>query len=95
MANDEPRVFLTAEQALTTLPDGDRVHTFKNPAPSVLVGADWDRPDVEAAIRAADKIEIAGPMARGMGHGLVLYHRAGLTYVATDESRLSVVEVTP
>ena len=50
---------------------GGRVHTFRNPA-GMLLGADWDLPDIEDAIRRCG-CELSGEMATGMGHGLVLF----------------------
>lgn len=34
--------YITAEQAIGILPDGDKIHTFYNPDFG-LIGADWDR----------------------------------------------------
>lgn len=39
----DKKIYITAEQAISVLPDGDSVHTFYNPGFG-LVGADWSKP---------------------------------------------------
>ncbi len=39
--NDE-REFISLERAVSMLPDGEDVHTFRQGGPA-LIGADWDR----------------------------------------------------
>lgn len=91
--DDPERVPLTAEQAIESLPDGDDIHTFLNPAPSVIIGADWQRDSVLRAIREAATVEIAGPGARGMGHGLAIVKRGGeRVFVAAREEVLARLE---
>lgn len=82
---------LTVEQALRAIPDGECVHTFRNPG-GMLVGADWGRAEIEAAIRATDAIVLTGPMARGMGHGLAINYDDRPLYIQTDEDRLASIE---
>lgn len=86
----EERVFLTPEEAIAMLPEGEYVHTFRNPG-GMLLGADWKRASVEQAIREADQREIAGGMAASMGHGLVLFpkgaeYQSELLFVETRKS---------
>jgi hypothetical protein len=73
---------LTFEQAEAMLPDGDTIHTYTNPAPFVLVGADWARAQVLAAIRkyGAQK---AGPVASASGHALCIDRTGGWVFVET------------
>jgi hypothetical protein len=66
------RVKLTAEQAIAMLPDGEQIHTFRNPAPSLMIGADWDRADVVKAIRKHG-VELSGEAATAAGYGLALF----------------------
>jgi hypothetical protein len=75
------RVFLTPEQALAMLPEGEYVHTFRGGG-GMMLGADWKREQVERAIRETDHRELAGPMATAMGHGLVI-NSGGALFVAT------------
>lgn len=84
--------FLSAEEAIILLPDGESVHTFINDCYG-LVGADWNRQDIIDKIHGAERREITGPMARGMGHGLALYppnakYQSDLLFVETDKARL-------
>lgn len=84
--------FLSAEEAISLLPDGESVHTVINGGFGLL-GADWNREDIIDKIRGAERREITGPMARGMGHGLALYppnakYQSDLLFVETDKARL-------
>lgn len=86
------RRILTVEEAISLLPDGESVHTFINGGFG-LMGADWNREEIIDRIRGAERREITGPMARGMGHGLVLYptnakYQSDLLFVETDKARL-------
>jgi hypothetical protein len=83
----DERVELTPEQALAMLPEGEIVHTFRNPD-GMMLGADWGRAAVEEEIRNAERRELAGDMATRMGHGLVLFpkdaqYQRDLLFVAT------------
>jgi hypothetical protein len=82
---DEERVLLTPEQAIAMLPDGERIHTFRNPG-GMLLGADWPREKLEQAIHAANTRELAGVLATGMGHGLCIEHDHRPLYVATKRN---------
>ena len=63
---------LSVEEALALLPEGEKIHTFLDTGP-VLVGAHWDRADVEELIRSTDRRRVTGPEAQSMGHGLALW----------------------
>ena len=54
----DERVILTEEQALAMLPEGDQIHTFRDGG-IALLGADWNRADLEQAIRV-NKCEVGG-----------------------------------
>ena len=87
---------LTAEEAISILPDGDSVHTFVNGGFG-LMGADLDREDIIDKIRGSDRREVTGPMARGMNHGRVLYppntkYQSDLLFVETDKKRLDEID---
>lgn len=73
--SDERRMFLDYEEAVAMLADGDMIHTFTNPSASVLVGADWDRAEILEILRG--HVELAGPQATAMGHGLVVERGPG------------------
>lgn len=63
------KICITKEQAISVLPDGETIHTFLNPGFG-LVGADWERDDILDKIEKSDVVELTGPGARGMGHGM-------------------------
>ena len=68
--NDLP-IVLTAEQALSMLPDGDEVHTFRSTG-NALFGADWSRSKLEQAIRE-NRCEVGGDQCQRMNHGLIVW----------------------
>ena len=83
LEEEDKRVFLTFEEAEALLPEGERIHTFRN-APGVFVGADWDRAAVLKVLRAG-KPELTGPMATSMGHGMVVIDAHGPLFIATKK----------
>jgi hypothetical protein len=74
--SDEERVVLTVEQAVAMLPDGDSIHTFLDGV--ALIGADWSREEILEGFNTAESIELAGPTATSMGHGLVFLDNRGI-----------------
>ena len=90
------RTYITIEQAISVLPDGDAVHTFYNPGFG-LVGADWSKEDITDKLRRSDIIELTGPAARGTGHGMCAYnndtkYHDDILFIETDEERLAALE---
>jgi len=90
------KIYITTEQAISVLPDGDTVHTFYNPGFG-LVGADWSKEDITDKLRRSDIIELTGPVARGMGHGMCVYNKdtkwqSDILFVETDEERVAALE---
>lgn len=90
------KVFLTAEQALSVLPDRDLIHTCYNSA-SCLIGADWSRADIVDKLRKSDVIELTGELARRSGHGICAYNKDTkfhdqILFIETDEDRLVGLE---
>lgn len=81
----EQRVYLTPEQAIAMLPDGEYVHTFRGGG-GMMVGCDMQRERIEAAIRETKERELSGPMATAMGHGLVILND-GRLFIATKRER--------
>jgi hypothetical protein len=76
MTEQSERVFLTAEQAIAMLPDGDTIHTFRSTG-FALLGCDFRRDEVLAIIERG-KCELAGDIATGMGHGLAINYGSWL-----------------
>ena len=90
------KTYITVDQAISVLPDGDFVHTFYNTGFS-LVGADWSREDIIEKILNSDIIELTGRMARGMGHSMCVYNNDTkchdeILFIETDETRLAALE---
>lgn len=90
------RTYLTKEEAISVLPDGDSIHTFYNPGFG-LVGADWDRKDLVDKIMKSDLIELTGETARSMKHGIAVYNKTttrqgDILFVETDEEKLTRLE---
>ena len=90
------KAYITTEQAISVLPDGDSVHTFYNPGFG-LIGADWGKEDITDKLRRSDIIELTGPAARGMNHGICAYNKdakyqSDILFIETDEARVSVLE---
>ncbi|CDC05041.1 putative uncharacterized protein [[Clostridium] leptum CAG:27] len=92
----DKKIYITAEQAISVLPDGDSVHTFYNPGFG-LVGADWSKPDIVGKLYSSDIIELTGPGARGMSHGICAYSKGAkfqgdILFIETDEARVTTLE---
>lgn len=88
--------YLTAEEAISILPDGDYVHTTYQTG-FVFVGADWSRKEIIEKIKKSEKREITGPHARAMRRGLALYpqgakFQSDILFVETDMKRLEELE---
>jgi hypothetical protein len=81
---DNQDAVLSVEEALGMLePGSPRIHTFLNPAGGLLVGADWDRADVEELIRSTERRRRTGPEAQAIKHGLALWDRVTWVFVET------------
>lgn len=76
------RVIVPFEEAVKRLPDKAEIHTFRNPAASILVGADWSREEVIAAMRK-HQVEETGPGASKMNHGLAFRDAGRWVFVET------------
>lgn len=90
------KTYITPEQAISVLPDGDSVHTFYNPGFG-LVGADWSKADITDKLRGSDIIELTGASAREMSHGICAYskdakYQSDILFIETDETRISELE---
>ena len=91
------KTYLTKEQAISVLPEGESVHTF-NPG-FALVGADWSREDIIDKIQRSDVIELTGEMARSMGRGMCACNNdakywGDVLFIETDEEKLKALEAT-
>lgn len=87
MKKDDRR-FITPQEAISLLNDGDTVHTFRNLG-GMLIGADWSRENIIETLKSnPDKIEIGGEGCRGMNHGLILNDN-GFLFIETNEEKLN------
>lgn len=68
--SDETRQKLSFDEAVAMLPDGEKIHTFRQGV--CLIGADWKRDQILEAIREHGA-ELSGPLATRMKHGLVIF----------------------
>lgn len=65
------RIFITGEQAIEIMNDGESVHTFRSGG-IALIGCDWNRDDLIGAINSSE-CEIGGEMCQAVNHGLVVW----------------------
>ena len=72
---------LSFDEAAKLLPEGDTVHTFRNPRLGMMLGADWNREDVLKAMRESDVIQVTGPAAQSMRHGIAINHGGGILFI--------------
>lgn len=88
------KIFLTEQQAIELLPEGEQIHTFLN-LPMALIGADWDRDEVIDKIRSSDYREVSGSGARGLKHGLAVYNEGAtaldVVFIETDPEKLDAL----
>ena len=88
------KIFLTVQQAVELLPDGEQIHTFLN-STFALIGADWDRDDVIDKIQKSDFREVSGRGARSFGHGLAVYNMNNtildVVFIETNMDKLNAL----
>lgn len=90
MANEKR--YITYEEAVSLLPDGDYVHTFYNGLFGLL-GADWSREEILDKLRKSEVIELTESQARAMKHGMCAYNKdtkyhSDILFIETDADRL-------
>lgn len=78
----DDKELVTLEEAVRRLPDGDMVHTFRQ-AGQALLGADHERDRLIDAMKNAPQIEVTGPQAQAMGHGLAILDDHGWLFIET------------
>lgn len=79
---EDEKEFITFEEAVKMLPDGDYVHTFRSSAPGIVIGADWSREDLLEKMKKAG-LELSGAAATAMKHGIALIDDQGPLFIAT------------
>lgn len=94
---EPPRWFITWEEAVRLLPEGEDIHVQYNDNYNIFLGADWSRDEVVDSLKKAHKIEIGGPMCRALGHGLCIWQKetdARPAFVSHNEELLQQLEAT-
>lgn len=90
------KTFITADEAIELLPEGENIHTFRQSG-LALIGADWLREEIIDLIRKSDCLELTGGGARSMGHGLATYDhdakmQSDILFVETDMEKLQALD---
>lgn len=85
MAVMENRTFISYEEAVSLLPDGDVIHTFRSSNSGIILGADWDRENLLNAIKTY-KPELSGKIATKLGHGLCIIDEVGHLFIETKRN---------
>ena len=94
MANEKR--YISYEEAVSLLPDGEYVHTFYNVSFGVI-GADWSKDEILDKLRKSDVIELTGSQARSMGHGMCAYNNdtkwhSDILFIETDAEKLEKMD---
>ena len=84
------RVFISPEQAKSCLPDGEHIHAFKGGG-FTLLGFDLDRGRV-VELLDTKPVELAGDVARGMDHGIVVHADDGPLFIETVPDALAKLD---
>ncbi len=74
---------LTVTEAINRLPEGEFIHTFRNPG-GMLLGSDWKREEIIDTLNEALEIRRTMGMAQRMGHGIVV-DTNGPLFIQTKE----------
>ena len=94
MADDLDRLVITADEAISLLPEGEYVHNFMQGG-MALIGCDYERAEAESALRTAIEIEIAGSMARSMKHPIACWKtNKSVSFFEADMKRLEAFEAS-
>jgi len=92
MASDD-KIILTADEAISLLPDGEYVHNYINNVANMFIGCDYTRDDAEKHIRESVACEIGGPHSKRMNHALIVWSTTtDMSFFATDPERVEAME---
>lgn len=87
----DDRIFLTPDEAAGLLADGEFIHSYRQ-AGFALLGADWERSEVIAALSKAKSIEIGGPSCQAMKHPIVMIDAHGPCFFEADMVKTAQME---
>lgn len=90
----DTKKYLSYDEAVSLLPYEDEIHTFINNG--ILIGANWSREDILDKLRKST-IELSGPTATAMGHGIAAYSvdegkYKELLFIETNAEKLAEFE---
>lgn len=89
MSNTDDKRMITVDEAISLLPDGKEIHTFRNPGAGALIGADLKRERlIELMKTHADTLQVGGQSSRNMKHAIVLFDAVGPLFIANDKEKL-------
>ena len=83
---DDEKEVIAFDDAAKLLPDAEQVHTFRQ-AGSIILGADWDKTSLLDAMRKAPEIQVTGPQAQAMKHGLCIVDDHGPLFIETPNKQ--------
>ena len=83
---DNVKEVIAFDEAEKRLPNSKRVHTFRQ-AGRLMLGADWDRSSLLDVMRKAPEIQVTGPQAQAMKHGLCIFDDHGPLFIETANSK--------
>lgn len=95
---ENEKILLTPEQAKEVLAlNRGKVHTFLNGS-GMLIGADHSKESIYESIDNAEILEVTGPSAQAMGHGLGILpkeakNQGDILFVETDMELLKKYDV--
>lgn len=87
------RIFLTKEQAISTLPIEKEVHTFTNPG-GMLVGMDYPKDAIIEKINNSgdEDLEIGGKNCKNLKHALIIHLSNFNLFVESNMNRIEEIE---
>ena len=80
MSENTKRIFLSKDQAIAMLPQGQTIHVFRNQG-LLLVGADWSRSEIIDLLVHSKTIEIGGSQCRALGHPIAAFDGEGYFFI--------------
>lgn len=88
---------LTIEEAISVLPEGEKIHIFRNKG-NALIGFDVSREKILEQISDAGFLQITGKQAMGMGHGLAIIpknakYQSDILFVTHDPEIMKIYDV--
>ena len=92
--HSEGPIVLSFDEAVKLLPEGDSIHTVRNPRGGMMIGTDWGRAELLDAMRKSPEIQVTGRIAQSMGHGLAI-DADGLLFIEASSYDAAIAKATP